>query len=63
MKFGLAFAASMATTGEAAREICRRAEAAVRHMSAAALTAKVEAIAVVSLCTMLMRLQAALADT
>ncbi len=28
MKFGLAFAASMATTGEAAREICRRAEAA-----------------------------------
>lgn len=28
MKFGLAFAASMAVTGEAAREICRRAEAA-----------------------------------
>ncbi len=28
MKFGLAFAASMAVTGETAREICRRAEAA-----------------------------------
>jgi probable F420-dependent oxidoreductase len=28
MKFGLAFAASMAVTGEAARDICRRAEAA-----------------------------------